>query len=200
MPHRWFATLYDPINRMSERRVVGPLRRRLLADLSGDVLEVGAGTGANFEHYPPSARVIATEPDPHMLRRAQAKLATSGATNIDARMASAEQLPFPDASFDAVVCTLVLCTAGDVPRALAEMRRVLRPGGRLVFLEHVRGEGRLGRFHDLVLPVWRWCGAGCHPNRRTEAAISAAGFEITSLDRTKLMSVVPGIYGVAARD
>jgi len=194
--HRWFAFFYGATMRMSEKRV-GPLRRELLAGLTGDVLEIGAGTGGNFTHYAPEARVIALEPDPHMLRRAQAKLAAMGATNIDVRRAPAETLPFPDNSFDAVVSTLVLCTVRDLPQSLSEIRRVLRPGGRLVFLEHVRGDGLLGGIHDVIQPVWGWCSAGCNVNRRTEDALRAAGFTPESLKHIKMSPWMPAIVGTA---
>jgi len=196
--HRWFAFFYDFQMRMTEKRF-RPLRRDLIAGLTGDVLEIGAGTGANFEHYGTGARVVALEPDPHMLRRAQAKLAALGRTNIDVRRSRAESLPFPDASFDTVVSTLVLCTVDDLPGALAEIRRVLRPGGQFVFMEHVRGEGSVGRVHDTIQPVWGWCSAGCHVNRRTEDAIRAAGFSVRSLRHIKLAlgAPLPAIVGTA---
>lgn len=194
--HRWFAFFYDCQMRMTEKRL-GPLRHDLVAGLTGDVLEIGAGTGANFEHYGPHARVVALEPDPHMLRRAQAKLATLGRTNIDVRRGRAESLPLPDSSFDAVVSTLVLCTVDDLPGALAEIRRVLRPGGQFLFIEHVRGERFAGRVHDAIQPVWGWCSAGCHVNRRTEDAIRAAGFAQISLRPIKIPLPIPAIVGTA---
>ncbi len=194
--HRWFAAFYELQMKAGERRV-GPMRRKLLGELTGDVIEIGAGTGSNFSHYGPGARVIALEPDPHMLRRAQAKLAALGATNIDVQRAPAESLPFPDASFDVAVATLVLCTVNDLPASLAELRRVLRPDGRLVFIEHVRGSGALGRTHDIIQPVWGWCSAGCKINRRTEAAIVAAGFAFDEIRRLKLAPWMPAIVGTA---
>jgi len=190
--HRWFAATYDFLVRGAERRRIGKLRRNLLANVRGDVLEIGAGTGANFEHYPSDARVIATEPDPHMLKRAQGKLRP----NIDARLAPAEELPFADASFDTVVSTLVLCTVRDPARALNEARRVLRPGGSLIFLEHVRGEGALARFQKLIQPVYGWFAAGCHLSRDTERAITDAGFRFETITRGKLAPLMPAIYGV----
>jgi ubiquinone/menaquinone biosynthesis C-methylase UbiE len=194
--HRWFAAIYDRMMKAGERRV-GPIRNRLLGGLEGDVLEIGAGTGANIGHYGPGARVIALEPDPHMLRRAQAKLATLGVTNVEVQRAPAEALPFPDASFDAVVSTLVLCTVDDLAVSLTEIRRVLRPGGRFVFIEHVRGDGALGRAHDLIQPVWGWISAGCNVNRRTEAAIEAAGFETAKVEHLKSAPWMPVIAGTA---
>ena len=194
--HRWFAAIYDRMMQAGERRV-GPLRRRLLAGLKGDVLEIGAGTGANIAHYGPGARVIALEPDPHMLKRAQARLAASSVPNVEFRQAPAEALPVADASFDAVVSTLVLCTVDDLAASLAEIRRVLRPGGQFVFIEHVRADGALGRVHDVIQPAWGWLGAGCNVNRRTEAAIEAAGFEMVELQHLKTAPWMPVIAGTA---
>jgi ubiquinone/menaquinone biosynthesis C-methylase UbiE len=194
--HPWFAAIYDLTQRMGERRV-GPMRRELLGGLTGDVLEIGAGTGANFSYYGPDARVIALEPDPHMLKRAQARLATLGLANVDVQRAPAESVPFDDGSFDALVATLVLCTVNDLPASLAEMRRVLRPGGRLVFIEHVRGEGFLGRVHDAIRPVWSWCSAGCQVNRRTESAMVEAGFALDEIRRLKVAPWMPIILGTA---
>ncbi|HYM14767.1 MAG TPA: class I SAM-dependent methyltransferase [Dehalococcoidia bacterium] len=195
--HRWFAAAYDAMSRLTEKRL-GPMRERLLSGLTGDVLEIGAGTGLNFPHYTSAARVIALEPDPHMLKRAEARLVALGATNIDIRREPAEVLPFADASFDAVVTTLVLCTVRDVARSLAEARRVLRPGGKLVFLEHVRGDGMLGRAQDVVQPVWGWCSAGCHANRRTEDALRAAGFTVDDVKHLKMEPWMPAIIGTAS--
>lgn len=194
--HRWFAATYDLITKPGEKRL-GKLRRDLLADLQGDVLEIGAGTGANFEHYPPSVRVLALEPDPHMLKRAQKRLLELGRIDIDVQLAPAEQLPVDDSSFDAVVATLVLCTVRDQTRALAEARRVLRPGGELRFIEHVRGEAMLGRVQDVVQPAWGWFAADCHLNRRTESVLRDAGFDITSIDHKKMAPWMPAIMGTA---
>jgi ubiquinone/menaquinone biosynthesis C-methylase UbiE len=197
--HRWFAKFYAAQAKVSERGKMVQVRRDLVAGLSGDVIEIGAGTGANFEHYPPEARVIACEPDPYMLERAEAHLVELGAPNIDVRRAPAEHLPFDDASFDAAVSTLVLCTVGDARQSLAELRRVLRPGGELRFMEHVRGGGVLGRLQDVVQPAWGWCAAGCHLNRDTESRIREAGFEVPSLQHGRLAPPMPMIRGVAVR-
>ncbi len=197
--HKWFAAIFDAMSRSEERGFLGEMRRKLLGDLSGDVLEIGAGTGANFEHYPAGVRVTALEPDPYMLRRAETKLAALGRKDITLRQGPAEQLASPDASFDAVVSTLVLCTVHDVPRSLAEIRRVLRLGGELRFIEHVRGTGFVGGTQDLIKPVWGWFGAGCHPNRRTEDALRAAGFDVVIAERRKMMGFVPLVRGACVR-
>jgi ubiquinone/menaquinone biosynthesis C-methylase UbiE len=185
--------MYDRISRGGERAQVRHLRKELLSGVTGEVLEIGAGTGANFEYYDDAARVVALEPDPHMLKRAEAKLRP----NITLRQAPAEALPFPDASFDAVVSTLVLCTVSDPAAALAEIHRVLRPGGKLVFIEHVRADGLAGRVQRLIRRPWRYFGAGCNIDRATGDAMRDASFALTTLKRTKFMPVMPVIYGVA---
>jgi ubiquinone/menaquinone biosynthesis C-methylase UbiE len=197
--HRWFAAVYDRMGMRAERRL-GPLvRPRLAGEAHGRVLEIGAGTGANFPFYPDDAQVTGTEPDPHMLKRAKKKLADLGRTNIELRQAPAEQLPFDEAAFDHVISSLVLCTVRDQPRALAEARRVLKPGGTLRFFEHVRNDESAfwGRVQDVITPVWRWLSAGCYPNRRTKRAIEDAGFRIEWIEEIRMGPGTPAIYGVA---
>jgi ubiquinone/menaquinone biosynthesis C-methylase UbiE len=159
-------------------------RRALLSNATGRVVEVGAGTGLNLRYYPAAVtEVIALEPDPHMFRRLAAE-AGSASMPVDLRRASAEALPIETRWADTVVMSLVLCSVQDVPTALAEARRVLRPGGRLLFFEHVRAEDpRLARRQDRYERPWGWFGAGCHPNRDSVGAISDAGFEIRDLER-----------------
>lgn len=196
--HRWFASLYDRMNGSEEKGFLGEMRRELLARLAGDVLEIGAGTGANFEHYPAETRVVALEPDPFMLARAERKLAGLGRSTITLQRAPAESLPFPNASFDAVVSTLVLCTVKDVARSLDEMRRVLRPGGQILFIEHVRAQGIGGRVQDIIRPIWGWFGAGCHPNRRTAESLRDAGWDVVIEERRRIMCFVPMLRGRAS--
>ncbi|MFZ0216889.1 MAG: class I SAM-dependent methyltransferase [Candidatus Dormiibacterota bacterium] len=174
-PHRLFAVLYDVLNGPLERAVLAPRRAVLLGDLTGEVLEIGAGTGASLRHYRRAARVIAAEPDPAM--RAHLARALEGC-RVPVQMSGvvAETLPFPAAHFDAVVATCVLCTVDDPHRALAEAHRVLKPGGRLIVLEHVRGSGRLAARQDRITPLWSRLAGGCHPNRDLPAAIELAGF------------------------
>jgi ubiquinone/menaquinone biosynthesis C-methylase UbiE len=183
--------------RMVERGPLGRWRDDLLSDLRGDVLEIGAGTGSNFTRYPTSARVKAFEPDPFMLKRAQAAIIETRLTNVDVRHAAAEALPVHESSFDVVVSTLVLCTVQDPARSLQEITRVLRPGGELRFIEHVRGEGFLAKTQDFIQPAWGWIGAGCHANRPTEQTIRDAGFQITQLEHHKLAPWLPAIVGRA---
>ena len=186
--------MYDRMTRAGERAALARLRRELLGSLHGDVLEIGAGTGANFAHYPAGVRVTALEPDPHMLKRAREKLRPA----IQLRQAAGESLPFDDDSFDAVVSTLVLCTVKDVRRTLGEVRRVLRPDGRLVFIEHVRAEGFAGTIQDVIRPAWRYFGGGCNVNRHTARALQSASFDLASMQRTKFAPIMPIIYGSAA--
>jgi len=197
--HRWFAAVYDRMGMRAERRL-GPLvRPRLAGEAHGRVLEIGAGTGANFSYYPDDAQVTGTEPDRYMLERAEKNLAGLGKTNIELRQVSAERLPFDDAAFDHVISSLVLCTVRDQPRALAEARRVLKPGGTLRFFEHLRNDESAfwGTVQDAITPVWRWFGAGCHPNRRTKRAIEDAGFRIEWIEQIRMAPGTPAIYGVA---
>jgi ubiquinone/menaquinone biosynthesis C-methylase UbiE len=174
--HRIFAATYDRMSRSAEQGWLGELRARLLRPLRGDVLEIGAGTGLNLPHYRDAATVVLTEPDSAMRRRLASRLPTA-TVPVELVDAAAEDLPFPDGSFDVVVCTLVLCTVVDPDRALAEIKRVLRPDGELVLVEHVRGQARLARWQDRLTPLWTRIGAGCHPNRDTRSAVERAGFD-----------------------
>ncbi|MCC7363773.1 MAG: methyltransferase domain-containing protein [Dehalococcoidia bacterium] len=171
-------------------------RRRVVSQLRGRVLEIGFGLGTNWEYLPEDVEYTGIEPDPYMLERARAHAATLGRPMqlVDAR---AESLPFPDASFDAVFTTLTFCTVEDVPAALAEVRRVLRPGGELHFWEHVRPGGRVtGTLTDAIAPAWRRLGGGCNPNRRTAVAFQRGGFEYTEFKRVTAPPM-PMIFGRA---
>jgi ubiquinone/menaquinone biosynthesis C-methylase UbiE len=148
------------------------------------VVEIGAGTGLNFAHYPAAVtEVVATEPDPHMLRRAR-EAAAGAPVPVRVVRAPAERLPFGDGEFDTAVSTLVLCSVRDPASALAEVTRVLRPGGSLLFFEHVRSENpRHARWQDRLERPWGWFSGGCHPNRDTVRNIERAGFRFESLER-----------------
>jgi SAM-dependent methyltransferase len=191
---RLFAALYDRGLARSEEAGVREMRRALLAGAHGRVLELGAGTGLNLPLYPAAVEeLILLEPDPHMARQLRARLAASpwgrrpeGAGVAPATLleASAERLPYPDESFDAVVATLVLCTIPDPATALAEARRVLKPSGRLLLLEHVRAEEpRQAARQDRFEAPWRFLADGCHCNRDTAATLAAAGFDVAGLER-----------------
>lgn len=199
--HRIFAAVYDHINAPLERRVLGARRERLLGELTGEVLDVGGGTGVNLHHLRNAERVTVAEPDGAMRARLTSRLDRSHAP-VEVSANSAEALPYADAGFDAVVCTLVLCTIPDADRALREMRRVLKPSGCLIVLEHVRGSGALARWQDRVDPLWTRLVAGCHLNRDTFAAIERSGFawdsyeNFTPLPRWVLTSAM--LQGVAS--
>lgn len=197
--HRWFAALYDTISRPTERGAIGRERARLIRPLTGRVLEIGIGTGTNLPHYAAGAQVVGIEPDPYMLRRARNRLAGIGSTHIALQQAEAEALPFADGCFDHVVSTLVLCTVRDPMRALSEMRRVLRPGGMLHFVEHVRADGAAGRLQDFVRPLWKYFGAGCTVNRRTGELLEPSGFRIERLSTMRMEALIPVIAGSARR-
>jgi ubiquinone/menaquinone biosynthesis C-methylase UbiE len=197
-----FAAMYDRMSQKSEDAGLAEIRQRLLGDASGDVLEIGAGTGVNLSHYDASlASLVLTEPEPAMLRRLQPK-ALDQAPLAQVVQAPVEELPFEDASFDTVVSTLVLCGVDDQARALGEVRRVLRPGGRLLFLEHVRSDDpQLARFQDRI----NWLNhflVDCECNRQTLSAIEEQGFTVSRVERTDLPKAPkftrPAIVGVAA--
>ena len=182
--HPRFAKSYIRVSEKAEARGAAQHRRALLADLTGVVCEVGAGHGLNFAHYPASvSRVVAIEPEPTLRARA-AKLAESGMIPIEVRDGVADELPMADGECDAAVMSLVMCSVPDQRAALAEVRRVLRPGGELRFYEHVRSSHRIiGLVEDVASPIWSRLAGGCHLNRDTLSAITAGGFEVTGADR-----------------
>jgi len=194
--------IYDAFTAGLDRKGFGQRRDRQVAELRGDVLEVGAGTGLNLPRYRSADLLVALEPHRTYSRRLRAR---AGAAHVPVEVVAgtAEELPFADESFDNVVTTLSLCSVGDLDVALAEIRRVLRPGGALHFLEHVRGEGATARWQDRLTPIQRRIADGCHLNRDTAAAILQAGFEITELERFAMPAgasvIKPAIQGTALR-
>ena len=188
---RFFALTYDRQVAKVERAGLGELRQKLLADASGRVLEVGSGTGTNLPYYGPGVESLTvTDPEPAMLRRREQRVREQGPRAKVVR-APAEQLPFEDDAFDVAVSTLVLCGVDDQARALGELRRVLRPGGRLIFIEHVRSdEPGLARWQDRLNGLNKFV-ACCDCNRRTLDSIKAEGFEVTKVDHTELKKVPP---------
>jgi SAM-dependent methyltransferase len=202
------ARLYEPFLWLGERLGMRDRRRRLLSQARGRVLEIGAGTGLNLEHYPPAAtELVLAEPSGPManrLRRRAVAAADAGRGPIQVSEASGEHLPFPDDSFDTVVATLVLCSVDDPKATLAEVARVLRPGGRLLLIEHVRSpQPRLARWQDRAAPAWRLVTGGCRCNRPTPDTLRAAGLEVERLEwgrMPKAVAVVrPMIEAVAVR-
>lgn len=165
-------------------------RRRVLAGLVGRVLEVGAGEGANFRHYPSMVDATAVEPEPYLRARAVERAADSAA-RIEVVDGTAERLEFADGAFDAVVATLVLCSVTDQRQALGEIHRVLRPGGELRFYEHVRATTRPMRVAQRVLDttVWPLVAGGCHTGRDTPAMIESSGFEISQVEELRFPDI-----------
>jgi ubiquinone/menaquinone biosynthesis C-methylase UbiE len=201
--HRWYAATYDFFTKLSSRHLE-PLRRFAAGGAAGRVLEIGCGTGQNFDFYDWSRveSLIATEPDQFMLRRASERLSRStGDVRSRVRLvqAPAECLPFEDASFDAVVCTLVRCTVEDSVRAASELLRVLKPGGEVRFVEHVAGQGMVAMVQNLIQPVWGWTSGGCHIDRDTEGTLREAGFDVHIEERFRHAPMLPAIRGMARR-
>lgn len=205
--HPKFARAYMRMSRNGERRGAREHRRRLLARLSGTVVELGAGHGLNFPHYPAEVTcVTAVEPEP-TLRAAATRAAANAPVPITVIAGVADAIPLDDESADAAVASLVLCSVPDLDHALAELWRVLRPGGELRFYEHVVARGQPKR---LLLQIadrsglWPAIAGGCHPARDTGAAIARAGFDIRRSERidfaaSRLEPAIPHILGTAVR-
>jgi ubiquinone/menaquinone biosynthesis C-methylase UbiE len=204
--HPIFARFYARFSKDVEAKGAAEHRAEMLEGLSGRVIEVGAGNGLNFEHYPESvSEVVAVEPEPFLRGRAE-EAASSARVPIRVVAGTADELPAEDASFDAGVALLVLCSVADPQRALAELFRVLRPGGELRFYEHVLADNPVwARRQHRAAPLWRRLGGGCHPDRDTGAHIRSAGFEVERM-RSLLFApnvlaklVAPHIVGRARR-
>jgi ubiquinone/menaquinone biosynthesis C-methylase UbiE len=203
-----FARMYRKSAARADRRGGAGHRHRLLEGLSGRVVEIGAGNGLNFAHYPKAvSELVAVEPEPN-LRSAAAELARDAPVEVKVLPGTAEELPLGDHEMDAVVSSLVLCSVTDQAIALAELRRVLRPGGELRFYEHVVAERQpmraILKFADHS-GLWPTIAGGCHVARDTGAAIEAAGFAIETCERfpfsaSALEPNVPHILGVARRE
>ncbi|HST54283.1 MAG TPA: class I SAM-dependent methyltransferase [Solirubrobacteraceae bacterium] len=174
--------LYDPFVAIGERAGMSNLRRQLVSAAEGRVLELGAGTGLNVAHYPPSIQeLVLSEPEPAMAARLRRRSRLSAA-RTQVVQAGAEELPFDAGSFDTVVCTFVLCTVPDPASALLEARRVLAEHGRLLFLEHVRAPdgSALARWQDRLEHPWRAFASGCRCNQDTVALVEAAPFRVSA--------------------
>jgi len=203
---RLFALWYPVVVERAERAGQRETRRELVAGASGRTLEIGAGSGLNLEHYTAAVtELVVSEPSSHMLTHLRAKLADGPPPVGSWKLVQVggEELPFEDQSFDTVLATFVMCTIPDPERALAEIARVLKPGGRYLFLEHVHaGEDTLlGRFQDLVELPHRYIAAGCYPNRRTERLLEQSPLQIESVEHGRqprsLPTVRPTILGSA---
>jgi ubiquinone/menaquinone biosynthesis C-methylase UbiE len=190
--------MYDRSLKATVEAGLRQMRRELLAGAGGRVLELGAGTGVNLDLYPDGVvDLVAVEPDPHMAKRLRAKLAGSQ-RQVSVLEAPAERLPFEDASFDTVVATLVLCTVPDPAAALAEAARVLKPGGRLLFVEHVRAQDPgLARWQDRLEKPWRFLGDGCHCNRDTVATIEASPLRLEDVETGRMPKAPPIVTPLA---
>jgi ubiquinone/menaquinone biosynthesis C-methylase UbiE len=189
---RAFSAFYDSLLKGTEDAGLRETRRQVLAAARGRTIDLGAGTGANLGLYPDAVTdLVLSEPDPHMVKRLRAHLAESGIAAEPAE-APAERLPFEDSSFDTAVFTLVLCTVPDPQAALAEAARILKPGGRLLFVEHVRApEHGLARWQDRFEAPWRFFADGCHCNRDTVAAIEASPLTLDRVERGDLPKSPP---------
>lgn len=177
-------------------------RRAALAHATGRLLMIGLGPGTDLKFVPPAVTSVAAVEPVAAFRRMASRLADRHGIAADIVDGTGESIPFADKTFDSVHIGLVLCSVDDVTATLSEIRRVLIPGGKLVVLEHVRGDGATGRFQDLVAKPWSWLAAGCEPNRRTADAIAAAGFDIATLRRVRTpvpFPCKPHLHGFATR-
>jgi ubiquinone/menaquinone biosynthesis C-methylase UbiE len=189
---RVFARVYDTAFVLAERRGLRDVRRGLVCQAKGRVVEIGAGTGLNLEHYPEGiSDLVLTEPDAHMAAKLRQRAETLP-LDTSVLTVPAERLPLDDASADTVVSTLVLCTVKDPSLALAEIARVLRPGGTFLFAEHVRSVSpRAARWQDRLNTPWSWYAYGCQCNRDIVSAIQAASFQISDIRRDCLRWISP---------
>lgn len=166
------------------------------------MLEIGPGTGANLEFYPEDVRLSLLEPSPYMQQYLKEKAEKLG-REVEVHTGVAEEIPFPDGSFNSVITTLVLCSVEDIGQSLSEIRRVLKPGGRFYFMEHVAApeNSRLHTFQNLITPLWKRMADGCHPNRNTGDFIQNSGFTDIYIENTriKLPVVSPHIIGSATK-
>lgn len=202
--HKWFAAIYERCIEPSDKKKMAPLRTFAAGGAKGRVLEFGAGTGGNLAFYDWSQveSLEITEPDPFMLKRIQPKLAAlpdEARAKVHLSDAPAEALPFPDDSFDTAVVTLVLCSVSDPSRAIAELRRVIKPGGEARVIEHVQADGFARSVQRVFQPLYGWLSGNCQLSRRTEDALRNAGFDLEVTERGALGPLWPIIVGVATK-
>lgn len=195
---RGFSALYDRCFKAAEEAGLRDMRRDVLAGARGRVLELGAGTGLNLELYPLDVSdLVLVEPDPHMVKQLRKRVTELGSA-AQVVEAPGEKLPFEDDSFDTVVVTLVLCTVPNQTATLAEIKRILKPEGQFLFLEHVRSpDPDLAKWQDRLEKPWRFLGDGCHCNRDTESALKAAGFELSDVEHPELPKAPPIVRPMA---
>ncbi len=189
---RLHAVLLEAFNAHYER-MVADRKRSLLGGLSGDVLEIGPGTGANICFYSQSIHLIAVEPNLHMHTYLERRARERG-IHLDIRTDAAEGLPMADESIDAIVSTLVLCSVTNPEQVVSEIRRVLKPGGKFVFIEHVAADrgSRTRRRQEWIRPIWQWFADGCRPDQETWTFIEAAGFQNVAYERFQLDLPIAG--------
>lgn len=195
---RGFSALYDRCFKAAEDAGLRDMRREVTAGARGRVLELGAGTGLNLELYPLDVSDLTlVEPDPHMVKQLRNRVAELGSA-AQVVEAPGEKLPFEDDSFDTVVVTLVLCTVPNPAATLAEIKRVLKPNGQFLFMEHVRSpDPGLAKWQDRLEKPWRFLGDGCHCNRDTESALKAAGFQLSDVEHPELPKAPPIVRPMA---
>jgi len=201
-----FAPIYDALMKNTEANCLGEWRKALLQHASGRVLEIGGGTGVNLQYYPNNLeRVIITEPDSGMKKQLDQKFKTLGKSEFETVNAKAEALPFDNASFDTLVSTLVLCTVDDPAKSLQEISRVLKPGGKLIFIEHVHAHDNPGRarWQQRIEPIWKHLAGGCHLTRDTLSEIENVGLKVDNLTHQSLRKapafIRPSIRGIAQK-
>jgi len=196
---RVFTAWYGLAMRMVDESGLRETRREVLAGASGRTLEIGSGTGANLYLYPSQVdELVLTDPDPHMQKALRHKLREQARPNTELVQAPAEKLPFEDSSFDCVACTMVLCTVPNPAEALAEAARVLKPGGRFLFLEHVRAEDpRVASWQDRLERPWRFLADGCHCNRDTVATIAASPLTLERVEQGQMPKSPPIVRPLA---
>ena len=182
--HPIYASVYDRYNQGAERTWLGEGRALAIAHARGKVVEIGAGTGMNLLHYRDVEKVVACEPDPAYLKQLHRRL-PEAKVPVAVLQAAAERLPFANASFDTAVSTLVMCSVDDPEQTARELRRVLRPDGTLLLIEHICNEatGFSRMAQNMAVPFWKLFLGGCHPNRASLRTLARAGFNITELDR-----------------
>lgn len=200
LSQRIFAWFYAMGEAPEYEKVVGAYKKKLFENLQGTILEIGPGTGANFAYFPPNIEWIGAEPNlhmhPHLLEEAQQRH-----IRADIRTMTAEQLDMPDSSVDAVVSTLVLCSVDHPQQTLREIVRVLKPGGRFIFIEHIAAPKNTGthRLQKFVKPVWKLFADGCNPDRETAVIIQNAGFQRLEVEHFRAPTSIawPHIAGIA---
>lgn len=195
------AYWYDKLSAKAEQEFFGNWRQKVLADVTGDVLEIGAGTGANILCYPNTVnRLVLSEPDKHMRKQLLQKIPVLNLANVTVVDWSAENLAAEDGSFDFVTSSLVCCSVKDLNQCLSKVKRVLKPGGTFTFIEHI-GDidgSKRRKWQNRITPIWKKCFGNCHLNRETEQAILAQGMEIIQIDREE-MKVGPSFVRLTIR-